>query len=62
MKVCDFWDSSVTRGVAIWLEQSRWGTRAVGGDRVREVTVRQGQIVLGFLDHFKDFGFFLDEI
>lgn len=46
----------------IWLEQSTWGAGAIIGDKVREVTVRQRQIMLGFLDHFKVFDFSLNEI
>lgn len=42
--------------------ESKWGAGAKTGDQVREVTVRQGQIMLVFKDHFKDFGFSLNEI
>lgn len=48
MKVPDFWNSLMKHKVAVWLEQRKWGPGVIRGDKVREVTVRQEQIMLGF--------------
>lgn len=61
MKVGDFWDHLMNRKMTIWLEQSKWEMRQQW-ETVRMVTIRQGQIMLGFIDHFKDFGFLLNDI
>lgn len=44
----DFWGNLMCQKVAIWLEENKWGTGAMIEDKVREVTLGQGQIILGF--------------